>query len=139
MKPLQLRQTLSSCYGRYVFSSLCPCLILWGGLLHNHSAQQNIQLLPVNPIYSLENHDMKQCLYDKDGTWHAIGSSWRTSDCMDCGCNDNGAMDCCTAFGIPTNIPDDCMKEFDQKACKFNVFKKNDRSIPCHALGYSGK
>uniref|UniRef100_A0AAY5KIH5 Beta-microseminoprotein n=1 Tax=Esox lucius TaxID=8010 RepID=A0AAY5KIH5_ESOLU len=83
--------------------------------------------------------DMKQCLYDKDGTWHAIGSSWRTSDCMDCGCNDNGAMDCCTAFGIPTNIPDDCMKEFDQKACKFNVFKKNDRSIPCHALGYSGK
>uniref|UniRef100_A0A674BQT4 VWFC domain-containing protein n=1 Tax=Salmo trutta TaxID=8032 RepID=A0A674BQT4_SALTR len=37
---------------------------------------------------------MRQCLYDKDGTWHDIGSRWRTSDCMNCYCQANGDMSC---------------------------------------------
>ncbi|CAB1333820.1 unnamed protein product [Coregonus sp. 'balchen'] len=78
---------------------------------------------------------MRQCLYDKDGTWHDIGSSWRTSDCMSCYCQANGDMGCCQTYFEPLGFPDDCMKEFDQKACKYNVFKKNDRSIPCHFRG----
>uniref|UniRef100_A0A4W5PV57 Beta-microseminoprotein n=1 Tax=Hucho hucho TaxID=62062 RepID=A0A4W5PV57_9TELE len=67
---------------------------------------------------------MRQCLYDKDGTWHDIGSSWRTSDCMKCYCQASRDMSCCQS----RSFPDDCMKEFDQKACKYNMFKKND---PC--------
>ncbi|XP_045076521.1 beta-microseminoprotein E1-like [Coregonus clupeaformis] len=82
---------------------------------------------------------MRQCLYDKDGTWHDIGSSWRTSDCMRCFCQANGDMGCCQTYFEPLGFPDDCMKEFDQKACKYNVFKKNDRSIPCHFRGSKGK
>uniref|UniRef100_A0A674BQ42 Beta-microseminoprotein n=1 Tax=Salmo trutta TaxID=8032 RepID=A0A674BQ42_SALTR len=41
---------------------------------------------------------MRQCLYDKDGTWHDIGSRWRTSDCMNCYCQANGDMSCCQAL-----------------------------------------
>uniref|UniRef100_A0A4W5LUS5 VWFC domain-containing protein n=1 Tax=Hucho hucho TaxID=62062 RepID=A0A4W5LUS5_9TELE len=37
---------------------------------------------------------MRQCLYNKDGTWHDIGSSWRTSDCMKCYCEASGNMSC---------------------------------------------
>ncbi|XP_041708271.2 beta-microseminoprotein E1 [Coregonus clupeaformis] len=82
---------------------------------------------------------MRQCLYDNDGTWHDIGSSWRTSDCMRCFCQANGDMGCCQTYSEPIVFPDDCMKEFDQKACKYNVFKKNDRSIPCPISGGKGK
>ncbi|XP_010865732.2 beta-microseminoprotein-like [Esox lucius] len=82
---------------------------------------------------------IKQCLDTKDGTWHAIGSRWRTSDCMDCSCLDNGEMSCCPAYSTPTMFPSDCMKEFDQKACQFNVFKKGDRSVPCPIYNMEGK
>lgn len=35
---------------------------------------------------------MTHCKDDKDNTWHAVGSSWRNSQCMDCDCGG-----CCTA------------------------------------------
>uniref|UniRef100_A0A8C7KF33 Beta-microseminoprotein n=1 Tax=Oncorhynchus kisutch TaxID=8019 RepID=A0A8C7KF33_ONCKI len=78
---------------------------------------------------------MRQCLYDKDGTLHDIGSRWKTSDCMNCYCQANGDMQCCQAYSEPTRFPDDCMMEFDQKACKYNVFKKTDRSTSCPIYG----
>uniref|UniRef100_A0AAY5K2C2 Beta-microseminoprotein n=1 Tax=Esox lucius TaxID=8010 RepID=A0AAY5K2C2_ESOLU len=90
-------------------------------------------------LFSRIGDGIKQCLDTKDGTWHAIGSRWRTSDCMDCSCLDNGEMSCCPAYSTPTMFPSDCMKEFDQKACQFNVFKKGDRSVPCPIYNMEGK
>uniref|UniRef100_A0A8C7UYK6 Beta-microseminoprotein n=1 Tax=Oncorhynchus mykiss TaxID=8022 RepID=A0A8C7UYK6_ONCMY len=74
------------------------------------------------------------CRDDKDETWHPIGSSWRNSDCMDCTCNS-----CCSGYATPVDFPDDCMKEWDQKACEFKVVKKSDPSISCPVFGSVGK
>uniref|UniRef100_A0A3Q1GD47 Pacifastin domain-containing protein n=1 Tax=Acanthochromis polyacanthus TaxID=80966 RepID=A0A3Q1GD47_9TELE len=30
---------------------------------------------------------MTHCQDDVDKTWHAVGSSWRNSECMDCSCS----------------------------------------------------
>uniref|UniRef100_A0AAY5KEH8 Beta-microseminoprotein n=1 Tax=Esox lucius TaxID=8010 RepID=A0AAY5KEH8_ESOLU len=73
------------------------------------------------------------------------GSRWRTSDCMDCSCLDNGEMRCCQARFTQAyevvceqnNVQS--MLEFDQKSCQYNVFKKSDRSIPCPIYGSVGK
>uniref|UniRef100_A0A674F2I7 Beta-microseminoprotein-like n=1 Tax=Salmo trutta TaxID=8032 RepID=A0A674F2I7_SALTR len=74
------------------------------------------------------------CRDDKDKTWHPIGSRWRNSDCMDCTCNS-----CCQGYATPVEFPDDCMKEWDQKACEFKVVKKSDPSISCPIFGSVGK
>ncbi|CAB1319773.1 unnamed protein product, partial [Coregonus sp. 'balchen'] len=73
------------------------------------------------------------CLDEKDKTWHPIGSRWRNSDCMDCTCDS-----CCSGYATPTHFPDDCMKEWDQKACEFKVVKKSDPSISCPIFGAVG-
>jgi hypothetical protein len=39
----------------------------------------------------------------------------------------------------PIDFPDDCMKEWDQKACEFKVVKKRDPSISCPVFGSVGK
>uniref|UniRef100_A0A674F0U1 Beta-microseminoprotein-like n=1 Tax=Salmo trutta TaxID=8032 RepID=A0A674F0U1_SALTR len=58
------------------------------------------------------------CRDDKDKTWHPVGSRWRNSDCMDCDC-----LECCQGYMTPVDFPGDCMKEWDQKACKFKVWE----------------
>ncbi|KAL0985488.1 hypothetical protein UPYG_G00157530 [Umbra pygmaea] len=98
-------------------------------------------LLPLShtACWRAKGNGMTECLYKKDGTSHAVGSKWRTSDCMNCRCLTGGDMECCTAYSTPRSFPDDCIKEFDQKACKYNVFKKNDPSTPCPIYGAVGK
>nr|NP_001290738.1 microseminoprotein, beta- precursor [Esox lucius]ACO13654.1 Beta-microseminoprotein precursor [Esox lucius] len=103
--------------------SLALAVILCSVLPLSHAACWFQQAEPGDGI--------KQCIDTKDGTLHAIGSMWRTSDCMDCSCLDNREMRCCDTYSTPTDFPCDCMLEFDQEACQYNVFKKSDRSIPC--------
>ncbi|KAL0979431.1 hypothetical protein UPYG_G00184970 [Umbra pygmaea] len=77
---------------------------------------------------------MTHCRDDKDKTWHAFGSKWRNIDCMDCTCES-----CCTAYSTPIGFPDDCEKEWNQKACEFKVVKKSDPTISCPFSGAVGK
>lgn len=42
-------------------------------------------------------------------------------------------------YSTPKSFPDDCMAEFDQQACKYKVFKKNDPSVQCPILSAVGK
>uniref|UniRef100_A0A8C7CV98 Uncharacterized protein n=1 Tax=Oncorhynchus kisutch TaxID=8019 RepID=A0A8C7CV98_ONCKI len=67
-------------------------------------------------------------------TRHPAGSRWRNSDCMDCDC-----LECCQGYMTPVDFPDDCMKEWDQKACEFKVVKKRDPSISCPIFASVGK
>ncbi|KAJ7994223.1 hypothetical protein DPEC_G00263670 [Dallia pectoralis] len=83
--------------------------------------------LPLDPA-------LTHCQDDKDQTWHAVGSRWRNSDCMDCSCDS-----CCSAYTTPVRFPDDCKKEWDHKACEFKVVKKSDPSISCPIFGAIGK
>ncbi|XP_042344744.1 beta-microseminoprotein-like isoform X2 [Plectropomus leopardus] len=69
-----------------------------------------------------------------DKTWHAVGSSWRNSNCMDCTCSS-----CCSAYSIPTKFPPNCESVFDSEACEYIVRKKNDPSVRCPIYGAVGK
>ncbi|XP_023143042.1 beta-microseminoprotein-like [Amphiprion ocellaris] len=77
---------------------------------------------------------MTHCQDDVDKTWHAVGSSWRNSACMDCTCDG-----CCSAYGIPRGIPDDCVSVFDWKACDYIVHKKDDPTVLCTNYARVGK
>uniref|UniRef100_A0AAY5KQZ6 Beta-microseminoprotein n=1 Tax=Esox lucius TaxID=8010 RepID=A0AAY5KQZ6_ESOLU len=74
------------------------------------------------------------CLDDRDKTWHAVGSTWRNSDCMDCTCDS-----CCSGYSTPVSFPAECKKEWDQKACEFKVVKKSNPSISCPIFAQVGK
>ncbi|XP_039660187.1 beta-microseminoprotein-like isoform X1 [Perca fluviatilis] len=77
---------------------------------------------------------MTHCQDDVDQTWHAVGSRWRNSRCMDCSCSG-----CCSAYSTPTNFPDDCVSVFDSHACEYIVHKKDDPSVLCPIYGSVGK
>ncbi|XP_037633217.1 beta-microseminoprotein-like [Sebastes umbrosus] len=74
------------------------------------------------------------CQDDVDQTWHAVGSSWRNSNCMDCDCSG-----CCSAFSNPTSFPDYCEKVFDNAACEYRVHRKDNPSVPCPIYDAVGK
>uniref|UniRef100_A0A665W439 Beta-microseminoprotein n=1 Tax=Echeneis naucrates TaxID=173247 RepID=A0A665W439_ECHNA len=69
---------------------------------------------------------MTHCLDDVDNTWHAMGSSWRNSKCLDCTC-----QSCCSAYSTPIRFPDDCVSVFDSVACEYRVHKKDNPSVQC--------
>ncbi|XP_051924774.1 beta-microseminoprotein-like [Hippocampus zosterae] len=75
-----------------------------------------------------------QCLDPADNLWHPQGTTWRNSECMDCSCSG-----CCSAYGVPTGVPDDCVSMLDKEACEYKVFKRNDPSIECPFRGMVGK
>ncbi|XP_040897969.1 beta-microseminoprotein-like [Toxotes jaculatrix] len=70
--------------------------------------------------------DITHCQDDMDKTWHAVGSQWRNSVCMDCTCSE-----CCSVFFNPQHFPDDCVKVFDPEICQYILYKKNDPSVMC--------
>nr|XP_033475218.1 beta-microseminoprotein-like [Epinephelus lanceolatus]XP_033476510.1 beta-microseminoprotein-like isoform X3 [Epinephelus lanceolatus] len=78
--------------------------------------------------------DMTHCQDDVDGTWHAVGSSWRNSRCMDCTCSG-----CCSGYSTPTRIPDECVSVFDSEACEYIVHKRDNPSVLCPIFGAVGK
>ncbi|XP_046871915.1 beta-microseminoprotein-like [Hypomesus transpacificus] len=84
-----------------------------------------------------------KCQDAADQTWHAVGSTWRTSDCLRCTCRlDAGLkveMRCCHAYLNNIRIPDDCVSKFDKKTCQHIVHKKDDPSTNCPILEASGK
>ncbi|XP_048837805.1 beta-microseminoprotein-like [Brienomyrus brachyistius] len=95
---------------------LTLALLLCASLLHSEAACFFKTLKPGDT----------HCQDPTDKTWHAVGSSWRNSECLDCTC-----FQCCQAYMTPIGLPDDCEKEFDKINCKYNVFKKNDPNQSC--------
>ncbi|XP_016898552.1 beta-microseminoprotein-like [Cynoglossus semilaevis] len=94
-------------------------------------------LLPVANTFcygKIPQPGVAHCKDDTDETWHAVGSSWRNSACMDCTCSG-----CCSAYSIPRSFPSDCEKVFDQNACEYRVLKKNDPSVECPIYESVGK
>uniref|UniRef100_A0A8C4HUF0 Beta-microseminoprotein n=1 Tax=Dicentrarchus labrax TaxID=13489 RepID=A0A8C4HUF0_DICLA len=77
---------------------------------------------------------MTHCQDNVDNTWHAVGSSWRNSECMDCSCEG-----CCAGYSTPRQFPDDCVSVFDSKACQYIVHKKDDPTVECPIYAAVGK
>uniref|UniRef100_A0A8C4HUW0 Beta-microseminoprotein n=1 Tax=Dicentrarchus labrax TaxID=13489 RepID=A0A8C4HUW0_DICLA len=75
------------------------------------------------------------CLDQVDNTWHAVGSKWRNSACMDCTCGQNSL--CCVS-GNPQRFPEDCVKVFDPVWCEYIVHKKDDPSVLCPVHSFAG-
>ncbi|XP_059192840.1 beta-microseminoprotein-like [Centropristis striata] len=74
------------------------------------------------------------CQDDVDQTWHAVGSKWRNSACMDCSC-----VGCCSAYSTPRSFPDDCVSVFDSQNCEYVVHKRNNPKERCPIYGAVGK
>ncbi|KAK7934168.1 hypothetical protein WMY93_005064 [Mugilogobius chulae] len=74
------------------------------------------------------------CVDHVDNTWHAVGSTWINSDCLECDCSS-----CCSTFEIPRVFPEDCVSVFDKKSCKYIVHKRNDPNTLCQVYGSVGK
>ncbi|XP_056151180.1 prostate-associated microseminoprotein-like [Lampris incognitus] len=74
------------------------------------------------------------CQDEWDKTWHAVGSKWRNSACMDCSCGG-----CCQAYLTPVDFPEDCVSVFDAGACKYKVHMRDDPSTPCPRYSAVGK
>uniref|UniRef100_A0A3B3S122 Beta-microseminoprotein n=1 Tax=Paramormyrops kingsleyae TaxID=1676925 RepID=A0A3B3S122_9TELE len=68
-----------------------------------------------------------------DKTWHAVGSSWRNSECLDCTCSHLSLMTQYRHFtySVPAGTPEGCVEEFDQINCKYYVFIENYPNQPC--------
>ncbi|XP_040011064.1 beta-microseminoprotein-like isoform X2 [Xiphias gladius] len=77
---------------------------------------------------------LTHCLDEVDKTWHAVGSTWRNSNCLDCTCSG-----CCDSFFSPTVFPDDCVAVLDLEACEYIVHKKDDPSVICPVRVKKGK
>ncbi|XP_040898704.1 beta-microseminoprotein-like [Toxotes jaculatrix] len=77
---------------------------------------------------------MTHCQDDVDNTWHAIGSTWRNSNCMNCSCSG-----CCAVYHTPRQFPDDCVSVFDSQACQYIVHKKDDPAVQCPIYAAVGK
>nr|XP_040051782.1 beta-microseminoprotein-like [Gasterosteus aculeatus aculeatus] len=69
-----------------------------------------------------------------DNTWHAVGSSWRNSECMDCTCGQ-----CCSGYTTPRVFPDNCVSVFDPQACQYVVHVKGDPTTLCPIFAAVGK
>uniref|UniRef100_A0A669C8V1 Beta-microseminoprotein n=2 Tax=Oreochromis TaxID=8139 RepID=A0A669C8V1_ORENI len=77
---------------------------------------------------------MTHCKDDVDGTWHAVGSTWRNSKCWDCTCRS-----CCAGYTTPRQFPDDCVSVFDSKRCEYIVHKRDDPTELCPIFAAVGK
>nr|XP_046243108.1 beta-microseminoprotein-like [Scatophagus argus] len=74
------------------------------------------------------------CQDTMDKTWHAVGSMWRNSYCLDCSCSG-----CCQGYATPVGFPHDCVSVFDPEACEYIVHKRDDPSVICRTMGGVGK
>ncbi|XP_037392055.1 beta-microseminoprotein isoform X2 [Pygocentrus nattereri] len=70
------------------------------------------------------------CQDETDKTWHAVGSSWRNSQCVECSCESN-LMTCCEGLATVTGYADNCVVVYDYTKCTFEVVNKNDPSEHC--------
>ncbi|XP_041089535.1 beta-microseminoprotein-like isoform X3 [Polyodon spathula] len=110
---------------KFLVGSLLLCAVVHLGQSYCYKKE-----LKIKPGEAPPTH----CVDTEDGTKHTWGSEWRNSKCMDCTCHS-----CCTAYSTPVQFPPDCMMEFDQKNCRYSVFKKNDRTVSCPVFGAVGK
>uniref|UniRef100_A0A8C4HUB5 Beta-microseminoprotein n=1 Tax=Dicentrarchus labrax TaxID=13489 RepID=A0A8C4HUB5_DICLA len=82
--------------------------------------------------------DTTHCMDTSDYTWHAVGSTWRNSECMVCSCG-LFELECCDGYATPRQFPDDCVSVFDSKACQYIVHKKDDPTVECPIYAAVGK
>ncbi|XP_063819768.1 beta-microseminoprotein-like [Pseudophryne corroboree] len=77
------------------------------------------------------------CFYE--GQLYKLDSSWRTEDCMDCGCQLNGVISCCTAYGTPVSYdPETCNFVFNKKTCEYELMPNEDPTKKCEKYGMVG-
>ncbi|KAM3913221.1 beta-microseminoprotein-like [Leptodactylus fuscus] len=71
-----------------------------------------------------------------EGETHDYGSSWRTKNCMDCSCSDDGSIRCCDIGGTPVGYnKEKCTDIFDKEACVHHVVRNDDPCKECeHAM-----
>ncbi|KAG8551978.1 hypothetical protein GDO81_004357 [Engystomops pustulosus] len=85
------------------------------------------------PPKRIRGRDPGGCTYDR--TFHVYGSSWRTKDCMDCSCSDDGSIHCCQVGGRPDSYDKEkCTAIFDKENCRHHVVRNDD---PCKTCPHS--
>uniref|UniRef100_A0A4W6G782 Beta-microseminoprotein n=1 Tax=Lates calcarifer TaxID=8187 RepID=A0A4W6G782_LATCA len=105
----------------FLFKKICMCLY-YSNIKNNVVPHYGWKVL----TSSFPSVEGTHCMDNVEKTWHAVGSKWRNSLCMDCSCNG-----CCPAYSTPFRIPNDCVTVFDPEKCDYIVHKKDNPSVLC--------
>ncbi|XP_048369010.1 small serum protein 5-like isoform X1 [Sphaerodactylus townsendi] len=70
------------------------------------------------------------CVDPQDESKHALGSSWNSTNCMGCNCNDEGEVQCCSRYG-GLAVVEGCKGVVDPETCEYKFYKADDPSAPC--------
>ncbi|XP_023563013.1 beta-microseminoprotein-like [Octodon degus] len=74
---------------------------------------------------------------DDDGKHHPLKSSWRTSDCQDCFCEEN-EITCCNIAPMPVEFDrKKCQVILNEENCTFSVVEYKDPQKSCDVHGWN--
>ncbi|XP_068112150.1 beta-microseminoprotein-like [Hyperolius riggenbachi] len=70
---------------------------------------------------------LQGCYYEEK--IHPLGSKWRSADCLNCTCDNNGGMECCPTVPQPYfSESDNCEAILNKTTCKYDVKQKGNTS-----------
>ncbi|XP_078496567.1 beta-microseminoprotein A1-like [Lissotriton helveticus] len=87
--------------------------------------------------HTFEDYVPQGCI-DAKGKPHAYYSKW-LDDCHSCNCLEDGQIQCCSQFGMPSSFDEQlCITIFDPRLCKYVTVKKDDFAVNCDVHSYNG-
>ncbi|XP_066205454.1 beta-microseminoprotein [Saccopteryx leptura] len=80
--------------------------------------------------------DLSDDCQDLQGVTHPLNSKWRTDNCEECSCKQDGIY-CCNTFPIPMVYDEiKCQKIFNKETCSFTVVERNNPENSCKVTAW---
>ncbi|XP_010983603.1 beta-microseminoprotein isoform X1 [Camelus dromedarius] len=77
-----------------------------------------------------QNSGSNECK-DLDGITHPLDSQWKTENCEECSCSQNG-INCCSLIAVPVDYDTEkCKKVFNKETCSYTVVERDNPENPC--------
>ncbi|XP_023383748.1 beta-microseminoprotein isoform X2 [Pteropus vampyrus] len=81
--------------------------------------------------------DLSNECKDLDGVTHPLSSKWKTENCEECSCGQDG-ISCCNIAAIPMNYDTiKCQKIFNKETCSYTVVEQKDPGKTCFVSGWA--
>ncbi|XP_054428334.1 beta-microseminoprotein isoform X2 [Pteronotus mesoamericanus] len=73
---------------------------------------------------------------DLSGVTHPLNSKWKTKDCVECSCGQDG-INCCNIVAVPASYDTSkCRKIFNKDTCSFTVVERKNPGKTCFVGGW---
>ncbi|XP_007936879.1 beta-microseminoprotein [Orycteropus afer afer] len=80
--------------------------------------------------YFIPIENIPECK-DLSGVTHQVNSKWKTKNCEQCSCLENG-IHCCNTVPVPVGYDESkCKKIFNKEACSYTVVEQNNPEKTC--------